>query len=55
MKFRFADYILDTKRCELHRGRELIAAGSQMFYLLVHLMQNGWPMVVEEEDGCVLE
>ena len=52
MKFRFVDYVLDTKLCELHRGREPIAAGSQMFYVLAHLMQNGWPIVVEEEDGC---
>jgi hypothetical protein len=43
MKIRFADYILDSKRCELHRGSEPIAAEPQVFYLLVHLVQNGWP------------
>jgi DNA-binding winged helix-turn-helix (wHTH) protein len=40
MKFRFADYILDTNRREVHRGSEPIAAGPQVFYLLV-LVQNG--------------
>jgi DNA-binding winged helix-turn-helix (wHTH) protein len=39
MKFRFADYTLDTKRRELHRCSEPIAAVPQVFYLLV-LVQN---------------
>ena len=52
MKFRFADYILDTNRRELHRGSEPIAAGPQVLYLLV-LVQNGLALI-KEEDRCAL-
>jgi DNA-binding response OmpR family regulator len=40
MQFRFADYMLDTKRRELRRGSEPIAVEPQVFDLLVYLVQN---------------
>jgi adenylate cyclase len=49
MQFRFADYMLDTKRRELRRGSESIALEPQVFDLLVHLVQNR-ERVVSKDD-----
>jgi TolB-like protein len=49
MQFRFADFMLDTKRRELHRGNEPIAVEPQVFDLLVHLVQNR-ERVVSKDD-----
>ena len=49
MQFRFADYVLDTKRRELRRGSEPIAVEPQVFDLLVHLVQNR-ERVVSKDD-----
>ena len=40
MRFRFADYVLDTDRRELTRGSERAQIGPQVFDLLVHLVEN---------------
>jgi adenylate cyclase len=49
MQFRFADYMLDAKRRELHRGSEPVQVEPQVFDLLVHLVQNR-ERVVSKDD-----
>ena len=40
MRFRFADYVLDTDRRELTRGSERVQLGPQVFDVLVHLVRT---------------
>ncbi len=40
MQFLFEDYVLDLDRRELTRGSKAVAAGPQVFDLLVYLIQN---------------
>ena len=49
MRFRFADYVLDTDRRELTRGSERAQIGPQVFDLLVHLVENR-ERVVSKDD-----
>ena len=49
MRFRFADYVLDTDRRELTRGSERVQMGPQVFDLLVHLVDNR-ERVVSKDD-----
>ena len=49
MRFRFADYVLDTDRQELTRGSERAQIGPQVFDLLVHLVENR-ERVVSKDD-----
>jgi DNA-binding winged helix-turn-helix (wHTH) protein len=49
MKFLFEDYLLDINRRELARGAEAIAAGPQVFDLLVYLVRNR-ERVVSKDD-----
>ena len=49
MRFRFADYVLDTDRRELTRGAERVPVGPQVFDLLVHLVANR-ERVVSKDD-----
>ena len=49
MRFRFADYVLDTDRRELTRGSERVQMGPQVFDLLVHLVENR-ERVVSKDD-----
>jgi TolB-like protein len=49
VKYCFADHTLDTKRRELYRGSEPIAAEPQVFDLLIYLMDNR-DRVVSKDD-----
>jgi DNA-binding winged helix-turn-helix (wHTH) protein len=49
VRFRFADYVLDTDRRELTRGSERVQMGPQVFDLLVHLVENR-ERVVSKDD-----
>ena len=49
MQFVFGDYVLDPERRELTRGSEAIAAGPQVFDLLLHLVQNREHVVSKDE------
>ena len=53
MQYRFEDYVLDPERRELTRGFEAIAAGPQVFDLLLYLVQNREHVVSKDEllDG----
>ena len=49
MQYLFEDYVLDPERRELTRGSEAIAVGSQVFDLLLYLMQNREHVVSKDE------
>ena len=49
MQFVFGDYVLDPERRELTRGSEAIAAGPQVFDLLLYLVQNREHVVSKDE------
>jgi DNA-binding winged helix-turn-helix (wHTH) protein len=49
VQYRFGDYVLDPERRELTRGSEAIAAGPQVFDLLLHLVQNREHVVSKDE------
>ena len=49
MQYRFEDYVLDPERRELTRGFEAIAAGPQVFDLLLYLVQNREHVVSKDE------
>ena len=49
MQYRFDDYVLDPERRELTRGFEAIAAGPQVFDLLLYLVQNREHVVSKDE------
>jgi TolB-like protein len=49
VQYRFGDYVLDPERRELTRGSEAIAAGPQLFDLLLHLVQNREHVVSKDE------
>ena len=49
MLFSFEDYVLDTDRRELRRGRTLIAIQPQVFDLLEYLISNRERVVTKED------
>jgi TolB-like protein len=49
VQYRFGDYVLDPERRELTRGSEAIAAGPQVFDLLLHLVQSREHVVSKDE------
>ena len=49
MPYKFGAYVLDPERRELTRGTEAIAAGPQVFDLLLHLVQNRGRVVSKDE------
>jgi len=49
MRYVFEDFVLDTDRRELKRGRELIAIGPQVFDLLVYLVKNRERVVTKDD------
>jgi TolB-like protein len=49
VQYRFEDYVLDPERRELTRGSEAIAAGPQVFDLLLCLVQNREHVVSKDE------
>ena len=53
MQYAFEDYVLDSQRRELMRGSEAIAAGPQVFDLLLFLVRNREHVVSKDEllDG----
>ena len=49
MMLLFGDHALDTDRCELRRGSELVALEPQVFDLLVYLVQNRDRVVTKDD------
>jgi hypothetical protein len=49
VQYRFEDYVLDPEQRELTRGSEAIAAGPQVFDLLLYLVQNRKHVVSKDE------
>ena len=49
MQYKFGAYVLDPERRELTRGTAAIAAGPQVFDLLLHLVQNRGRVVSKDE------
>jgi len=49
MRYLFESYTLDTARCELRRGADIVPIASQVFDLLAYLMRNRDRVVSKDE------